>query len=78
MKCIRRSNFDLFLDCLCRIEPMFDIIRISKLQAKEIFLDKIQRIKNLFIQIICDGLFLFNEKIKLNKLMIFFSFFLQM
>lgn len=62
MQRVGRTDFDLLLHRLCRIEPVLDIVRIGELQPEKVFLDEVQRVENLFVEFIGERFFLLKKK----------------
>ena len=67
MKCVGRSDLDLLLDGFRGVQPVFNIVGIGELQAKVVFLDEIQSVENLLIEITRERLFLRENVMKAIK-----------
>lgn len=44
-------TFDLFFNRFGGVQPMFYVIGIGELQSKVVFLDQVQRVKHLLVQV---------------------------
>lgn len=61
-------TFYLFFNWFRWVQPMLHAIRIGELQSEIVFLDKIQWVKHLLIQIIAHRFFLHKKKTKTKEI----------
>lgn len=59
---VRWADLDLLLDGLGGVEPVLDIVVVSKLEAEIILLDQIQSVEDLLVQIARNCFFLRRQR----------------